>query len=59
MGDDTTTRFVYVAIPPEQSNVAQGLSPLERITVVGRIRTGASTLTGAPILDLVELRLRD
>lgn len=51
-----STRFVYVAIPPEEMAAARGLTPLERITVVGRIRTGASSLTGAPILDLVELR---
>lgn len=50
------TRFVYVALPPERVAEAQGLTPLERMTVVGRIRTGASTLTQAPILDLVELR---
>lgn len=50
------TRFVYVAVPPEQIAAAQRLTPLERIRVVGRIRTGASALTGAPILDLVELR---
>lgn len=50
------TRFVYVAVPPEQLVAAEGLTPLERINVVGRIRTGASALTGAPILDLVEIR---
>ncbi|MDT8342322.1 MAG: hypothetical protein RQ751_12485 [Longimicrobiales bacterium] len=49
-------RFVYVALPPDAVVSARGLTPLERITVVGRIRTGASALTGAPILDLVELR---
>lgn len=53
---DETTRFVYVAIPPEEMAIANGLTPLERITVVGRIRTGASALTNTPILDLVELR---
>jgi hypothetical protein len=55
VGEDAT-RFVYVAIPPEQMGAAGGLTPLERITVVGRVRTGSSTLTGAPILDLVEMR---
>ncbi|UCC24133.1 MAG: hypothetical protein JSU98_10375 [Gemmatimonadales bacterium] len=57
VGEDAT-RFVYVAIPPEQMTVASGLTPLERVTVVGRVRTAASALTGAPILDLVELRRR-
>lgn len=50
-----STRFVYVAVPPEALAAARGLTPLERITIVGRVRTGASSLTGAPILDLVEL----
>jgi len=53
---DESTRFVYVAVPPEALVTSRGLTPLERVTVVGRIRTGASALTGAPILDLVELR---
>jgi hypothetical protein len=51
--------FVYVAIPPERLSEVEGLIPLERIRVVGRIRTGAAALTGNPILDLLELtRLR-
>ena len=32
--------------------------PLERIRVVGRIRTGAAVLTGNPIIDLLELTRR-
>ncbi len=47
--------FVYVAIPPERIGEVQGLIPLERIRVVGRIRTGAAALTGNPLLDLLEL----
>ena len=47
--------FVYVAIPPERLVEVEGLIPLERIRVVGRIRTGAAALTGNPILDLLEL----
>ncbi len=45
--------FVYVAIPPERLPEAEGLTPLERIRVVGRVRTGAATLTGSPILELL------
>jgi hypothetical protein len=33
----------------------EGLIPLERIRVEGRIRAGAAAFTGNPILDLVEL----
>lgn len=47
--------FVYVALPPERVGVADALTPLERIRVVGRIRTGSAALTGGPILDLLEL----
>ncbi|MFQ5536056.1 MAG: SH3 domain-containing protein [Gemmatimonadota bacterium] len=47
--------FVYVAVPPERMSEVEGLVPLEYITVTGRIRTGASALTGTPILDLISL----
>ena len=47
--------FVYVAVPPERLQEAQGLSPLERIRVVGRVRTGSARLTGSPILELLSL----
>lgn len=50
--------FVYVAIPPERRDELSGLSPLEKIRVIGRIRTGAASLTGSPILDLLELDRR-
>jgi hypothetical protein len=52
---DGDAGFVYVAIPPERLSEAQGLSPLERIRVVGRVRTGAARLTGSPILELLSL----
>lgn len=47
--------FVYVAVPPERLADVEGLVPLETVSVTGRVRTGASTLTGAPIIDLVSL----
>ncbi len=47
--------FVYVAIPPERLEEAQGLNPLERIRVLGRVRTGSARLTGSPILELFSL----
>ncbi len=47
--------FVYVAVPPDRLGEVEGLIPLERIIVTGRIRTGAAALTGNPILDLLEL----
>lgn len=52
--------FVYVAVPPDQVSQLDGLIPLERILVVGRLRTGAAALTGNPILDLMEIvRIQD
>ena len=47
--------FVYVAVPPERLAEVQGLVPLERITVTARVRTGASSFTGTPIVDLLML----
>lgn len=47
--------FVYVAVPPDWLAAARALVPLERVVVTGRIRTGASALTGTPILDLISL----
>jgi hypothetical protein len=47
--------FVYIAVPPDRLGEVGGLIPLERIRVVGRVRTGAAALTGNPILDLLEI----
>jgi hypothetical protein len=47
--------FVYVAVPPERLGEVEGLIPLERIVVTGRVRVGAAALTGNPILDLLEI----
>jgi hypothetical protein len=47
--------FVYVAIPADRAGEMEGLVPLERLRVTGRVRTGASSLTGTPIIDLVAL----
>jgi hypothetical protein len=47
--------FVYVAVPPERLLEVEGLIPLERLRIVGRIRTGSAALTGNPILDLLDL----
>lgn len=52
----TDAGFVYVAVPQERMEEVRGLTPLERIQVVGRVRTGSAGLTGSPILDLLEVR---
>ncbi len=48
--------FVYVAVSEERLEEVESLLPLENVVVVGRVRTGASELTGSPVLDLMELR---
>lgn len=53
-----TGRFVYVVIPESAVEQAEDFVPLERLEVVGRIRTGASAVTGGPVLDLVEMTRR-
>jgi hypothetical protein len=53
LGDDRT--FVYVAVPPETLQQVGTLTPLESIRVLARVRAGAATFTGSPILDLIEL----
>jgi len=48
--------FVYVAVPADRAQEFQGLVPLELLTVTGRVRTGSSSLTGTPIIDLVSVK---
>lgn len=48
--------FIYVAVPAERLAQVQRIAPLERITILARVRTGRSDLLAAPILDLLELR---
>src|SRR5690606_38472885 len=48
--------FVYIAVPPDRLSEVEGLTPLERITVTGRIRSVSSALTGTPIIDLLDIR---
>lgn len=52
-GDDAG--FVYLAVPPELRAEVGTLSPLQRIRVTGRVRSAESPLTGAPVLDLLEI----
>ena len=49
--------FVYVALSADRLPEAEGLMPLDELAITGRIRTGSSGLTGAPIIDLISLRI--
>lgn len=53
-----TGRFVYVVIPDANVATAEDFVPLERLAVRARVRTGASTVTGGPVLDLIEMTRR-
>lgn len=56
-GTEAGGGFVYVALPADRVSEAERLTPLARLRVVGRVRTGAAALTGSPILDLMDLRI--
>jgi hypothetical protein len=47
--------FVYLVVPAERLAEARRLAPLQRIRVLGRIRTPSSSLTDAPVVDLLEI----
>lgn len=53
-----TGRFVYVVVSDANVEVAEDFVPLERLGVRARIRSGASAVTGGPVLDLIEMTRR-
>lgn len=48
--------FVYVAVPPDRVEEVRRLLPLQRLRILGRVRSARSPLTGAPVIDLLEIR---
>src|SRR6185436_1826257 len=50
--------FVYVTLSGTQQREAEQLPPLAQIVVVARIRNGRSKYLGNPVIDLVEMRVR-
>jgi hypothetical protein len=50
--------FVYVTLAPAQLRQAEQLPPLAQVVVVARIRNGRSKYLGNPVVDLVEMRVR-
>jgi hypothetical protein len=55
MGPTGEDAILYIAVPPALMNDAKALSPLERVTLTARIRTGRSAPTGVPVLELISL----
>jgi uncharacterized protein YgiM (DUF1202 family) len=58
-GDGGQRSFVYVAVSSGWLEQVEGLAPLDRLRIRGRVRVGAARFTGNPILELLDLeRLR-
>jgi hypothetical protein len=51
--------FVYLAVPEELLSVAEALQPLDYVTVVGRVRTGRSSMLGSPVIDLTDIETEE
>jgi hypothetical protein len=47
--------YVYIAVPENMLDRVSRVAPLSRMTILARVRTGRSSLTGAAVLELVEL----
>lgn len=54
-GPGEDSGFVYIAVGPELLEEVQSLTPLQQLRVLARVRTGRSSLTDAPVLELVEV----
>jgi hypothetical protein len=50
--------FVYVTLTAAQQRLAEQLPPLAQLVVVAKIRNGRSKYLGNPVVDLVEMRVR-
>ena len=50
--------FVYVVLPPEQLRFAERLQPLAEVLMIARIRAGRSRYLQNPVVDAVDLSLR-
>lgn len=48
--------FVYIAVPPDRVERLPTLAPLQRFTILARVRTARSQLMGAPVVDLIDFR---
>ena len=57
-GPGAETSLLYVAVPPSLVRDAEALPELARLTIVARVRTGRSSPSGVPVLDLQTLARR-
>jgi hypothetical protein len=58
-GPRPETGFVYVVLSEDQVAAAEQLQPLADLLVVGRVRTGRSRYLGNPVLQLVDMDVRE
>lgn len=50
--------FVYVILSSDQLSQAERLSPLTQVVIIGRVRVARSRYLGNPILELVDIAVR-
>lgn len=55
MGPKGEDAILYIAVPPQLLDQARDIPPLAEITLTARVRTGRSSPTGAPVLDLLSI----
>ncbi len=55
MGPTGEDAILYIAVPPNLLAEARGIPAMERILLTARVRTGRSSPTGAPVLDLLSI----
>jgi hypothetical protein len=58
MGPQGESAVLYLAVPPALMTTARGLAPMAEVLITARVRTGRSTPTGAPVLDLLTITKR-
>ncbi len=51
--------FVYVILPADKLEAVRRLAPVAQVVVIGRLRVARSRYLGNPVLDLVDLAVRE
>jgi len=51
--------FVYVVLPPDWVEEVRRLAPVAQVVVIGRLRVARSRYLGNPVLDLVDMAVRE
>jgi hypothetical protein len=51
--------FVYVVLPSDMVEEVRRLAPVAQVVVIGRLRVARSRYLGNPVLDLVDLAVRE